>query len=253
MASRASSDPTRTGAFRLLAYQSRWWFWTLAGLLMMVVGSILVEWIGINTVWRDQGVMHTVHMLETELGYLNDSLVRSLPVATDVDLGQIIIGWVSAPFDWIGGKFGYDGNPVPRWLWQYNVPPSDDALVNAGRWALIVWVAIVEHFRAAVMIVQIFLVRLTVVLLSAPLFIVLAYLAIVEGLTERERRKAGGAVVQAGLHHIARWFLQASLLLPIVFYLAWPVATDPVYTIFPCAIAFALFLRLAVATYKPVM
>ena len=44
--------------------------WLLLALLM----SIITEWIGMNTSWRDEGVNHSRDMVKTELSYLNKSL-----------------------------------------------------------------------------------------------------------------------------------------------------------------------------------
>ena len=90
-------------------------------LLLSLVFSILVEWIGMLLWWPDEGLDHSRHMLANEIGYLDTDFRRSVVTADPARFAKrvadgtyhvlfevtglvALIQWVSPP-------------PAPQSLW----------------------------------------------------------------------------------------------------------------------------------------
>ena len=80
---------------------------------------------------------------------------------------------------------------------------------------------------AAFTMTEVFAVRLAVLTLAMPAFLVFSLVALVEGLVQRDLRRWGGGRESAFVYHHAKKLLFPSLLLAWIIYLSLPFSLHP--------------------------
>lgn len=202
--------------------------------------GIVIEWIGMTFIWSEEGVGHSQRMLATELGYLNSGfkewVVGITPVTVATYFATSLRYWI---FD-----FTYLNDLVE---WAVNAP-SDASYVritikNLSRY-------LIEYFYAAINSTQLFAVRLAVVLLSSPIFLLVGIAALIDGLVERELRKFGGGNESAFVYHNVKPWMKPALLSSWLFYLALPFSLHPNFIFVPAAMFFGLSVYLTSTWFK---
>jgi integrating conjugative element membrane protein (TIGR03747 family) len=103
---------------------------------------------------------------------------------------------------------------------------------------------------AALVITQVFAVRLAVLTLSLPVFLMFALVAIVDGLVQRDLRRWSGGRESSFVYHHAKRAVFPFVILAWVVYLACPVSVHPSLVILPFAVLFAAALAVTVSTFK---
>jgi integrating conjugative element membrane protein (TIGR03747 family) len=103
---------------------------------------------------------------------------------------------------------------------------------------------------AAAYTALVFLVRLLVLLLSLPLFLLAALVGLVDGLARRDVRRFGAGRESGFVYHRARASLMPLAVLPWVIYLALPVSVAPLLILLPGAAMLGLAVCISAATFK---
>ncbi|GHU04878.1 hypothetical protein FACS1894158_06150 [Betaproteobacteria bacterium] len=103
---------------------------------------------------------------------------------------------------------------------------------------------------AAAYTVLVFLVRLLVLTLSLPLFLLAALTGLVDGLVRRDVRRFGAGRESGFVYHRARASLAPLSVLPWVTYLALPVSVPPLFILLPGAVVLGGVVCLSAATFK---
>jgi integrating conjugative element membrane protein (TIGR03747 family) len=98
--------------------------------------------------------------------------------------------------------------------------------------------------------VLVFLVRLLVLTLTLPLFLMTAFVGFVDGLVRRDVRRFGAGRESGFLYHRARATLMPLAVLPWVTYLALPVSVHPLLILLPSAALLGVAVDVASATFK---
>ena len=214
---------------------------TVVVLAVALLVSLVIEWAGMNLWWPEEGTGHSQRMLEQELGYINRDLSRSLMGDTPMDLS---INAANKTFELLAVKTGFQ-----RLAERVSVPDSvgDTTLI---RYAKSAYRTSSDYVVSAITITQVFAVRCVIILLSAPLFLLVCFAAIVDGLVQRELRKAGGGREYGLVYHSAKSWFKLSLLMPLFLYLASPFPTHPNLIMVPCAVAIGLLVFLTSSTFK---
>jgi integrating conjugative element membrane protein (TIGR03747 family) len=107
-----------------------------------------------------------------------------------------------------------------------------------------------DALETAVLGLQLFSMRLGVVLLAAPLFVVVALGAIADGLVTWYRRRTAADRESAFIYHRAKRGLAVAMLGLGFVYLLPPVVRDPRYVISPFLVAGGLAARFVAAYFK---
>ena len=141
--------------------------WLLLALLM----SIITEWIGMNTKWKDEGIEHSRGMVKTELGYLNKDFQKSLIVQRPVQYAENIASTMH--------KYMYEKTGVMDILSKIFRDNKAESIIRL----------FAEHVLAAVYVTQVFAIRLAVLTLALPAFLIFGIVAATEGLVQRDIRK----------------------------------------------------------------
>lgn len=187
----------------------RWFLLLVVALLL----SILIEWGGMLFLWPEQGIAHSRTMLETEAGYLTHLRASNTVLADAVNqmmlavmlMVERVIGWTAL-----------------------------ERLATAS----IEWVRLASV--SAINMIHVFALRLLVLTLSLPTFVLFGLAGLVRGVVRRDLRRWGGGRESSGMFHLYSRLMPASLVGVWFFYLSMPISINPFWLIGPAALLFAL-------------
>jgi integrating conjugative element membrane protein (TIGR03747 family) len=216
-------------------------FGMLCGALLV---SILIECIGVHFIWPDQGWHHAERMLEYELTQLSDDFRRSILLSDPIDtalrwetrLHRVIFDRTGLT-DWSHRRSESTGSP-PTGL------NGIRTLVRRSADRLQVYALAAGYSVLTV------LVRLLVLALTLPLFALGLFVALLDGIVQRDIRRFGAGRESGFVYHRARALILPAALLPWGIYLSFPVSIHPLWILLPSAILLALAVRTTAATFK---
>ncbi len=113
-----------------------------------------------------------------------------------------------------------------------------------------VFLPVAEYVLAAMQVTQVFSVRLAILVLATPVFIMFTLVAIVDGLVKRDLRRWGGGRESSFVYHWAKRSALPLLVLTWVIYLALPFSLHPAFVVLPFATLFALSLEVTASAFK---
>jgi integrating conjugative element membrane protein (TIGR03747 family) len=210
-------------------------------LFLSLVFSVLVEWVGMTFWWPEEGLGHSRAMIEAEIGYLEAdfgrSLVSSNPARFTKDVADEayfvlfevtrisdFIAWIAAPprakEEGLRSKLHQQFRPVA------------------------------EYVVAAMQVTQVFSVRLAILALATPVFLLFSLVALVDGLVKRDLRRWGGGRESSFIYHWAKRSALPLLVLTWVVYLALPFSLHPSFVVLPFAVLFAISVEVTASTFK---
>jgi integrating conjugative element membrane protein (TIGR03747 family) len=217
-------------------------FGVLCGALLL---CILIECVGMHFFWPDQGWRHAQGMLHYELDQLSTHFTRSALVQ---EPGRTAHRLVEQGYDWLFVKSG-----LLDWIRDASAQasagshrPTKDFRYYIG----LVYVNLESYLIAAAYTTLVFLVRLLVLCLTLPLFLMAAFVGLVDGLVRRDIRRFGAGRESGFIYHRARASLIPLAVLPWVTYLALPVSVNPLLILLPSAALLGVAVCIAAATFK---
>lgn len=196
--------------------------WVLVALLM----NILIELAGIFIgFWDLPGSAHSTWMLRQELTWINRDFsgVLGSPAENSVRFSNLVYQWLFVWFDkdWAKSLLGFrELAPVAAYI------------------------------KAAITIMQLFSVRMVVILFSIPVFFIFALVAFVDGLMVRDLRRFGGDRESSYFWHYIVKMIKPMLVTPFVLYLASPWSIHPNWAVMPFATGLAFSVWLTTAKFK---
>jgi integrating conjugative element membrane protein (TIGR03747 family) len=107
-----------------------------------------------------------------------------------------------------------------------------------------------EFVIAMMQITQLFSVRLAILILAMPVFLLFSLLALVDGLVQRDLRRWGGGRESSFVYHYAKKAALPLVVLAWVTYLALPFSLHPTFVVLPFAMLFALSVAVTASTFK---
>ena len=214
-------------------------------LLMTLLFSIIIEWLGMATkYWEQPGIEHSEKMLAQELSYLNEDFKRSVIVEQPVEFAKNFADrFYQVTFIATGMKSAV--------IWMATPTPATARRTGGVRKTLHDVYLLAESYILAVMtVIQVFAVRLAVLILAIPAFVLLALLGLIDGLVQRDIRRWSGGRESSFVYHWAKKILYPSLILPWIIYLAMPVSVHPNLIVLPFAVLFAVSVMVMASTFK---
>lgn len=199
----------------------RWLRWVAA--LCVVV--LLIDLFFVIVIW-DDGTQALVGLVATERQILG---VDSSSVA-----GRFVDTTVTEAHEWVFVKTGLD-----NWL----------TTQRSGLLAALIdelWVLV----DTALLGLQLFAMRLAVLILSLPLFVLVGTTAVADGLYGWLMRRTGGGRESGFIYHRAKRAVPVFLLLVWAVYVIPPHPIDPRWVIPPFVVLFGIALRLRVSYFK---
>ncbi|HGP2366885.1 TPA: TIGR03747 family integrating conjugative element membrane protein [Salmonella enterica] len=238
-----SPPAKRPGLLRLLLWELPWH--VVGILLASLLFSLLIEYVGLIFWWSDQGSLHARQMMETELGYLSSNFTRSLFIS---EPAVTVMAWINLGYHWAFVESGLTG------FISHGVTPGGRAntvlmeeISVLGHWVL---THLRDFLQATVYITVVFVVRVSILVLSVPLFVMVVMVAMVEGLSRRDLRRYGAGYESSFLYHHAKRFIRPSLIYPCMLYLSWPTAIYPSLLLLPAALLLGASVTVLMSTFK---
>ncbi len=155
---------------------------------------------------------------------------------------------VEQAYEWIFVKTG-----LLEWMRTAANQASAPAMAQHGIFATTsagayVWVE--SYLIAAAFTTLVFIVRLMVLVLTLPLFLMAAFVGLVDGLVRRDIRRFGAGRESGFIYHRAKASLMPLAVLPWVIYLALPVSISPLLILLPSAVLLGLATDIAAGSFK---
>jgi integrating conjugative element membrane protein (TIGR03747 family) len=111
-------------------------------------------------------------------------------------------------------------------------------------------VSIEDFVLAAVYVTFTFVVRLTILTLAAPLFLLAMFTGFVDGLMRRDLRKFGAGRESSFVYHRAKRAVIPLLIVPWAIYLSLPFSLNPMAVFLPSAAMLGIAMAITTATFK---
>lgn len=214
---------------------------TATWLLLSLVFSVVIEWAGMLFWWPQAGTDHSRTMLAAELGYLDAELGRSI---LSSDPARFATGLADKVHDVL-----FESTGVVDFVAWASLPP-DDGGQGLRRTLYPLFHAVAPFVVAAMQITQVFAVRLAILALASPVFVLFSLVALVDGLVQRDLRRWSGGRESSFVYHWAKRSALPLLVLAWVLYLALPFSLHPAFVVLPFATLFALSIAVTASTFK---
>ncbi len=211
-------------------------FWLIVSLLF----SILIEWIGMTFWWDDEGAAHSRGMLTTEIGYLSGDLRRTALVS---DTAAYARAFADTSYEWLWQRTG-----LARAIRRAANPPDAASALQQGIYNL--YSAVADYVVAAATITQVFAVRVAVLTLAMPAFAMASLVGAIDGLARRDLRRWGGGRESSFLYHHAKRWIWPTFITAWVVYLSLPFSLHPALAVLPFAAGVGLLVAVTTSSFK---
>lgn len=219
-------------------------FGVLCGSLFL---SILIECVGMHFFWPEQRWHHAEGMLEYELDQLSAYFIQSMLVE---EPGRTAHQLIETTYDGVFVRTG-----ILDWARESSARArgSDRDRSSPGRFRDYLsrfYVHVEAYVLAASYTALTFLVRVLVLCLTLPLFVLAILTGLIDGLVRRDLRRFGAGRESGFVYHRARASIVPLAVLPWVIYLALPVSVHPLWILLPSAILLSVAVNIAAGSFK---
>ena len=211
-------------------------------LLFSAFMSIIMEWVGMAWWFADDytGYSHAQEMFQQELTYLNSAAKSG---AADTYASAKANQYVQEAIDVAFFRSG-----VMDWIHtSHVVKPGDHDMVVFFK---DIQAAIYDYLIAMAYTLMTFMVRVTILTLSLPVFLLFGLVGFADGLMKRDLRRFTGGYESSFVYHIAKGFSAPLIVTAWIIYLAMPVSVHPNYLITPFAAMFAFAIFITASKFK---
>ncbi len=205
----------------------------------------MIEWLCMGFLWPESGVMHSQSQLDAEIRYLEQDVKASLltdhPVRFSVDNAL----WLHERLFLQSGLVNALAVAQQSAAARTQQPPRRfqqllNRAVHTAQQALV----------AAMIATQVYVLRLSVLVLSLPVFILAALVGAVDGIVQRDLNRWRGGRELGQRYHLAKGFVAPGLTLPWIVYLSWPTTVHPFWIVLPLAVFVGVVVAITTATFK---
>jgi integrating conjugative element membrane protein (TIGR03747 family) len=210
-------------------------------LLFSLVFSIIIEWAGMVLWWSEEGLDHSRTMLIKEISYLDTDFKRSVVTS---DPARFAKRFADNTYHYLFEVTRF----VDFIRWVSPQPTTDEQGVRPTLHKA--YQPIAEFVIAMMQVTQVFAVRLAILTLAMPVFLLFSLVALVDGLVQRDLRRWGGGRESSFVYHYAKKAALPLVVLTWVTYLALPFSLHPTFVILPFATLFALTVAVTASTFK---
>jgi len=229
-------------------------FGVLVGAVMATafswVFSIIIEVVGMNTIWKDTGVFHARQLVLDDLRYIENA-PHSVIVPDTVAFARDMASYVALPFVKLGVVGLYErahstaAGPAATAGKKLAAPAALSGLSAwmTRMWSLLGMIALYTAQDTAL--------RLAIVVLALPAFVLACLLGAVDGLVRRDLRKWGGGRESSFVYHHAKATTYLSLGGGFSLYLSWPGGGfNPAHMVLVFTVLVAWGLSLTLSSFK---
>lgn len=209
-------------------------------LLISALMSVIIEWIGMAFFYSDPGHSHAERMMKEEISYLGSSLDGD-------DLNGDVVQAASSHINDVVTFLFIDSGVIDSISAARSSSPEDGHIL---RFVKELVAEFYHYIMAAVYILVMFFIRLTILMLSMPAFILFGFVGVSDGLMQRDLRRWCGGNESGFIYHWAKRFAMPVLVIAWILYLAIPTSIHPNLIITPFAVLFGLVLMIMAAKFK---
>jgi len=210
----------KTGPFWMI-FKVMLWF------LLCVLFGIVLEWFIMTKYYPEQGAYRSLRLLESEMSYLANTQLVTTGYGNAM-ISTLLIGQQQS--------YLFVTETLKMETALYGL--SDVSLIQHGFAGLGL---LDPHIYAVSMLnmINVITLKVVVILLSLPIFLILMIWSINAGLVQRAIRKYQVRNESSWIFHHAKRIKFWSIVFPIVVYLTWPNELSPLLIFGPCAFAYA--------------
>ena len=210
-------------------------------LLLSLVFSIIVEWAGMVLWWPDEGLEHSRTMLAREISYLDIDFRRSVVTS---DPAQFAKRFADNTYHYL-----FEVTRFVSFIRWVSPPPAANERGLRPRLHQL-YHPIADFVIAPLQVTQVFSLRLAILTLAMPVFVLFSLVALVDGLVQRDLRRWGGGRESSFVYHYAKKVALPLVVITWVVYLALPFSLHPTFIVLPFATVFALTVAVTASTFK---
>lgn len=230
-----------------LIYNVLWgWPWTLIGMfLASLFVSLVIEYVGMVFFWPELGASHSEAVMHTEIGYLSSEFTRSLLLS---EPSITLVRWISAAYQWAFVDSGF-----LAWIhraYETQAHSQNEIARELNSWSGQLAHSLQGFLLAGMYVTVIALIRVTILLLSIPLFVLVVLVALTEGMGRRDIRRYGAGYESSFVYHHAKRMVKPAVYIPCMLYLSWPTAVYPNLLLLPAAILLGIAVTVTTASFK---
>ncbi|MFA6094286.1 MAG: TIGR03747 family integrating conjugative element membrane protein [Candidatus Paceibacterota bacterium] len=231
--------PVATLLFGLLGFA----FWLVVGLF----GNIVVECLCMSFIWPHEGPAHSQRLLEKEVSYLQQDLKDSVVSHQPTELAlSVAAGLHTNLFVKTGITTGLAMLGQQREKRAAAKAPANLYQKLSGQ----VLDGTYEYLLAGMFATQVYALRLTVLFLSIPVFVLAGLVGAIDGIVQRDLNRWRGGRELGQRYHLAKSLVAPGLTLPWIIYLAWPDTVHPYLIILPFALFVGIVVAVTTSTFK---
>lgn len=211
-----------------------------------LLGAVLLEWLCLYFFWPDAGWRHAQDMFDYELSWLSKDLLQSVIIREPGRTATWLVQWA---YDLIMIKTGFQqiADEMMGYAQSTRLPADSFDIRYYVGWLMI---QSRDFGLAALYTVLTFCIRLVILTLTIPLFVLAAFTGLVDGLVRRDLRKFGSGRESSYLYHKARATILPLAIIPWTVYLAIPVSVSPLLILLPCALLLGFSVCITVSSFK---
>jgi integrating conjugative element membrane protein (TIGR03747 family) len=213
----------------------------LQWLLLSLVFSILIEWAGMVLWWPDEGLEHSRTMLTKEISYLDTDFRRSVVTSDPARFAKRFADHIY--------HYLFEVTRFVDFIhWVSQLPATNEQGLRVTLYKI--YHPIAKFVIAMMQVTKVFSVRMAILTLAIPVFLLFSLVALVDGLVQRDVRRWGGGRESSFVYHYAKKAALPLVVITWIVYLALPFSLHPTFVVLPFAILFALTVAVTASTFK---
>lgn len=218
----------------------------LAGVLIgSLLLAIVIECVGMHVFWSEQRWRHSQSMFEYELDQISVQFTESVVVQ---EPGRAAHSLVETGYHWIFIKTG-----LLKWMSTASAKAHAPSQTNARKFQYYLiqfYVWLETYLIAAAFTTLTFIIRLLVLTLTIPLFVMASFVGLVDGLVRRDIRKFEAGRESSFLYHRVKASIVPLAVFPWIIYLTLPVSIHPLFIFLPGAALLGFVMSMTAGSFK---
>lgn len=218
-------------------------------LILSLLLSIIIEWLCLTFVWPEQGHLHSKQVMQEEFGWFSTEFQQSLIYSYPVALAEQIIYFIH---HWLFVKTGIQAllNTPTQGLAKLSLRDLDWQTIKNIDWLAYLVFYVRAYVESALYVIIVFIIRLMIIVLTSPIFLLAGLVGLIDGLVKRDLRRFGVGRESAFKYHHAKKLVTPVMFIAWVIYLSLPFSIHPNLILIPAALLFGLLISLTASSFK---
>ncbi|MFC1040796.1 TIGR03747 family integrating conjugative element membrane protein [Pasteurella multocida] len=218
-------------------------------LILSLLLSIIIEWLCMTFIWPEQGHLHSKQVMQEEFGWFSTEFQQSLIYSYPVALAEQIIYFIH---HWLFVKTGIQTllNTPTQGLAKLSLRDLDWQTIKNIDWLAYLVFYVRAYVESALYVIIVFIIRLMIIVLTSPIFLLAGLVGLIDGLVKRDLRRFGVGRESAFKYHHAKKLVTPVMFIAWVIYLSLPFSIHPNLILIPAALLFGLMISLTASSFK---